>query len=57
MRLRSTAWANSLELPAVPLPATKSSTIPAEPVLQFKFSQPLRLNPESRESFSDSQQE
>lgn len=32
-------------------------SIPAETVLQFKLSQPLRLNPESREPSSDSQQE
>jgi len=35
----------------------KELTIPAETVLQFKLSQPLRLNPENREPSSDSQQE
>lgn len=35
----------------------KELTIPAETVLQFKLSQPLRLNPENRQPSSDSQQE
>lgn len=47
MRLRSAAWAR----------LNKERTIPAVTVLQFKLSQPLRLNSEDRGPSSDSQQE